>query len=221
MQNWAHLFSWLCGQEIKIWNFHSLGKQHLLFLHTKIHIRYSVCVFAQIEWMNLIESATWNFNMVDSVRNSYVVLFFFFFFFFCCCWCCCLFFTQTLTLRRAHVRTHSLTSSQCIWERQIKRGKERQSEKRCRLENQLFGILNETQDIFGTAIVTETTLGVAGDKERREFFCRLSLSRLPIPFANRNEATLVECMCVLARPQTHILELVLRMRSMTPKKNSS
>lgn len=71
---------------------------------------YSVCVFAsdRMNEFDRVRNMKLQYGRL-SVRNLYVVLFFFFFF---------LFFTQRgiLTLRRAHVRTHSLTSPHIVCE---------------------------------------------------------------------------------------------------------
>lgn len=80
-----HFISWFAKENLKIilFSFKLLffeAKEWIPFtlqttFYTKIHIRLFCMRIIQIEWMNLIESATWNFNMVDSVRILYVVFF--------------------------------------------------------------------------------------------------------------------------------------------------
>lgn len=190
------------GQEIKILDFHSLCKQHRPFsfsTHKNTHSDYSVCVFAS-DRMN-------EFDRVRNMKLQYGRLW----------WEICMsfysssssyssVFTQILTLRRAHVRTHSLTHITTVHTRAT--DKERDdvdwrtsfSAFRMRHRTHLAQHLWQRQRYMF-------------DDERRDF----SLS-FACAVCQSNEATLSPVHTYIHR---HTFELLLWMRSMTPKENSS
>lgn len=109
--------------------------------------------------------------MVDSVRNLYVAFFPSDF-----ALCRLRFTTHIHMQRRAHVREHVLAHADGEGQRESSI-----------LQNQLFGILNATNELAGVVRVTGTELEVT----RREFLC----SFIRPLVRHSNEAALRACIC--------------------------